>query len=382
MTTCDVLILGAGSVGLPMSHALACKGLSVVVLEQHPSFGRGQNRAAIGGIRATHSDPAKIRLCQRSIAIMSTFEQRHGMDVDWEQGGYLYPVYDEARENTLKTLLVTQKSHHLNIDWITPAEVEALVPGISTQGLRGGTFSPEDGYASPLKTADAYHTLARREGVVFRFNETVTGMVTEGGRIVRVDTTVEQYSASVVINAAGVGAGSLAAMVGTTIPVYSDCHEGGVTEPVQRFFQPMVVDIRPNETSLNYYFYQNKEGQVVFCITPLPPIIGEDIDNTSDFLPQVVERMTALYPRLRHLRVRRTWRGLYPQTPDGFPILGWSREAENFFLACGMCGQGYMIGPGLGEIVAELLADRSPAHDDILEQLSPYRSFSREEVLK
>jgi sarcosine oxidase subunit beta len=46
-----------------------------------------------------------------------------------------------------------------------------------------------------------------------------------------------------------------------------------VSEPVQRFFGPMVVDMRPAEDSANYYFYQNKEGHVVFCITP-SPLIG------------------------------------------------------------------------------------------------------------
>ena len=62
MSAYDVVIAGAGSVGLPLSYYCAKRGLKVLVLDREASWGRGQNRAAIGGIRATHSAPAKIKL--------------------------------------------------------------------------------------------------------------------------------------------------------------------------------------------------------------------------------------------------------------------------------------------------------------------------------
>lgn len=144
----------------------------------------------------------------------------------------------------------------------------------------------------------------------------------------------------------------------------------------------MIVDIRPDYGSLNYYFYQNKEGQVVFCITPMPKIAGLDTDNTSAFLPHVIGRMVDLYPRLRNLRVRRTWRGLYPMTPDGFLIIGYTREFDNLVLNVGMCGQGFMLGPGVGKMLTEIIVDKSKKHDSILDLVSLYRSFTGQEVLK
>ena len=63
LATSDVIIIGAGSVGVPAALAMAQAGLKVVVLERFASQGQGSNKAAIGGVRATHSDPAKIRLC-------------------------------------------------------------------------------------------------------------------------------------------------------------------------------------------------------------------------------------------------------------------------------------------------------------------------------
>jgi sarcosine oxidase subunit beta len=59
----------------------------------------------------------------------------------------------------------------------------------------------------------------------------------------------------------------------------------------------------------------------------------------------------------RFARVRRTWRGLYPMTPDGLPIVGWSKQVEGYLLAVGMCGQGFMLGMGVGQEVASLVVD-------------------------
>jgi len=333
-------------------------------------------------MRATHSDPAKIKICLLSLQLIRNMKEEHGIEVDWVQGGYLFPVYDEEKEHALRSLLAVQKQYGLEIDWVGPKEVQELVPGINPRGLRGGTFSPNDGSASPLKVADAYYCLARAAGAEFRFREEVVGFRREGARVTAVCTNRASYPCQMVVDASGADARETGALLGLEVPVFPDSHEAGITEPVQPLFRPMVVDTRSDTESANCYFYQNKQGQVVFCITPRPPILGKDCDCTSSFLPLAVRRMVALYPRLRHLRVRRTWRGLYPMTPDGFPIVGFAREWDNLLLAVGMCGQGFMLGPGLGSILAEVIAEKSGRFQDMLQQLSLYRSFAGEEVLK
>ncbi|MDR0497296.1 MAG: FAD-binding oxidoreductase [Treponema sp.] len=380
MKTCDVLIIGAGSVGVPLARYCAEQKLSTVVLESFPSWGRGQNRSAIGGIRATHSDPAKIKICQESIRIISEMEEQ-GEEIEWRAGGYLYVAYDEEKEKAFRGLLVIQKKANLNIDWISPEQVEKLCPGIETKNLRGGTFSPEDGCASPLQTCTAFYRLARKAGAEFRFNETVTGIKTSGKKIVSVKTDRDEYSAATVVNAAGAYALGIAKMVKIDLPVRPDCHEGGVSDPCERFMQPMLVDIRPDNVSANYYFYQAVTGQLVFCITPKPSIWGTDIDSTSAFLPLMTRRMINLYPRLKNLKIRRTWRGLYPMTPDGSPIVGYPKGYDNLLLAAGMCGQGFMLGPGLGKILAETITGNE-SHKDVFEHLSLYRKFESMEMLK
>src|SRR5512137_253636 len=110
----DVIIIGAGSVGVPSAMSLAEAGVRTLIIDSRSSVGQGSNKAAIGGIRATHSDPAKIRLCLRSIEIFSTWKERYGDDIEWYKGGYLFVAYREREEKILKDLLAIQKSYGLN----------------------------------------------------------------------------------------------------------------------------------------------------------------------------------------------------------------------------------------------------------------------------
>jgi sarcosine oxidase subunit beta len=199
----DVIVVGAGSVGTPAAMYLAEKGLKVLCLDQFASPGQGSNKAAIGGLRATHSSPAKIRLCLDSLKTFSTWKEQHGFDIEWFQGGYLFVAYRPEEAKTLKDLLVIQKKAGLNIEWYDKEELLKIAPGLNANGLIGGTFSPEDGSASPMLSNCAFHKRAVELGVDFRFNERVTNIMRRKGVVVGVRTDKGGYATSCVINAAG-----------------------------------------------------------------------------------------------------------------------------------------------------------------------------------
>ncbi len=377
----DVIVIGAGSVGLPTALFLARNQLRVLVLDEEHGPGQQNNKKAIGGVRATHSDYGKINVCLRSIEIMRTWQDTWGDDIGWLSNGYSYPAYTDEDAKTLQDLMLIQHSYGLDIKWLSPEEYNEIVPGINRNGLLGSTFSPGDGSCSPLLMASAFFFHALKQGVEFRFQEQVLSFALAGDRITEVKTNKGSYQSALVINAAGNQAREIGAMAGLELPVYPDNHEAGITEPVARFFGPMVIDMRKRPGSANFYFYQNHEGQVCFCITPDPPILGIDNRSTSTFLPLCSKRMLEVYPRLRYLKVRRTWRGQYPMTPDGFPIV--ARQGDNLINAVGMCGQGFMLGPGLGELLARMCLDQLTESDlRILQSFDPQRDFSGMEAFK
>ena len=383
MNDYDVIIVGSGSVGTPTAMALGEMGAKTLVLDKKPSPGQGQNKCAIGGIRATHSDPAKILASLKSLEIFSTWNETHGDNIEWLKGGYAFPVYRKTEEKALKGILPIQKEYGLNIDFFGPEKIKEIIPGIVPEGLIGGTFSPDDGSASPLLAVNAFYRRALRFGVQFRFREKIKAILAENGKVTGVATDSAKHRAPVVVNAAGPYSRDLCKTINVDIPVIPDSHEAAITEPVRQFFTCMVVDLREGPGTKNYYFYQSRSGQVVFCITPDPPIIGTDTRETSIFLPQVCARMVNLVPRLKNLRVRRTWRGLYPMSPDGSPLVGWDNEVKGLLHATGMCGQGFMLGPGVGQVVAGMIAGKTDEKDRIIiEGFSPYRKFGGEEALK
>ncbi len=381
--TYDTIIIGAGSVGTPLAWQLADAGLKVLVLEQFASVGQGSNKEAIGGIRATHSDPAKIGISLKSLEIFSTWHERFGDDIGWQQGGYSFVAYRPQEEKILKDLLVIQKQYGLDIEWYDKNEFLEIVPALNAEGLIGGTFSPGDGSASPMLSALAFEKQAKLCGAAFHYKEGVSGILREDGRVTGVSTDKDIYKAGMVVNAAGPWGREVAKLAGVDVPVNPDSHEGGITEPVAAFLKPMVVDIRPTDDSSNYYFYQHHTGQIIFCITPNPQIFGMDHRETSVFLPQVAKRMLEIMPRLQNIKVRRTWRGSYPMTPDGAPIVGEVNGLEGYLNAVGMCGQGYMLGPGLAVYLREWITGEDAAKArQMLAPLSLYRDFGKKEKLK
>jgi hypothetical protein len=67
------------------------------------------------------------------------------------------------------------------------------IPHLNPEDLLGGTFSPEDGSASPLKAAFSFHKQAVQAGARFHFNETVFDFIMEGSRVSGVRTDRGQY---------------------------------------------------------------------------------------------------------------------------------------------------------------------------------------------
>lgn len=381
----DMIIVGAGSVGVPTALFLTLEGFKVLVIESNAAVGQGQNKAAIGGVRATHSDAAKILLCQESLRIFGEWHETYGHAIGWKKGGYCFPVYREQEEKILKNLLPIQKSYKLNIDWLNKEGIREVVPGIVQDGLIGGTFSPDDGQISPLLAIDAMFQVSREGGCTYRFCEKAKEVIVEKGKVRGVKTEKDTYHAPVVVNAAGAYAQEVGKMTGVEIPVAPDSHEAGISAPMEQFLNPLVVDLRPGPEgkTVNFYFGQNHEGAIIFCYTPSKLFYGTNREPTSEFLPILARRMISLLPRLKNMLVRRVWRGLYPMTPDGLPICDSVRGVEGLYLAVGMCGQGFMMGPGIGRNLAHLIVHGRPIiEQSVFEILSFERDFSRSKTEK
>lgn len=367
----DVLVVGGGPAGLTAAVELGTHGVPCVLCD---------DQQILGG---------KLGLQTHNFfgSVTDSFAGERGTDIGWKKGGNCFPAFDAQVETTVKGLLPTQQRHRLAIDWLDAEGIRKVVPGIRTDGLRGGTYSPDNGQVSPLLAAESFTNEAVRLGAVFRYRESVTSLVREGNAVVGVRTEKGEYRAPAVVNASGVHATEIGRMARLDIPVTPESHEGGISAPVRPFLDPLVVDLRPGPEgkTLNFYFGQDSNGQIIFCYTPKVPFPGENRTSTYEFMPIVAARLVELLPRLKNLTIRRVWRGLYPMTPDGNPVVGRAPGVDGFYLGVGMCGQGFMLGPGVGKTLASLVARGAPTIDqEVFDRLSPSRdlSASRKEALK
>ena len=312
MSAWDVVVVGAGSVGTPTALSLAEAGAKVLVLDTLHGVGHGSNKAAIGGVRATHSQPAKVALGLRSLEVFSTWRERRGDDIEWRPGGYVIAAWRANDATTLRKLVQEQCALGLEIEWLDAAELLEVVPDLEPSGLVGGSYSPRDGHCSPLLALEAFRAHAERAGAEFRFNESVIGVESAHGRLSAIVTTRGRHATRHLVHAAGAWARELAVSWGDNLFVKPDAHEAGITEPVAPFLAPLVVDIRPGPGSANVYFFQHASGQVVFCLTPAPLIWGDDTRETSEFLPVCAQR---LIHDSRWLAVRRAFTDLGGRVP-------------------------------------------------------------------
>ncbi len=108
----------------------------------------------------------------------------------------------KTSKRTLKGLLDQQRALGLNIKWVGKEENLAIAPHLNPDGLLGGTFSPEDGSASPLKSCFAFWRHAQLAGAEFHFNEAVTDVIIHKNKVRGVRTNKDSYACNTFINAA------------------------------------------------------------------------------------------------------------------------------------------------------------------------------------
>ena len=147
------------------------------------SLGGGQQSKRRWIIHRSGTDPfpsgREILLSQRSIEIFATWEEKYGDDIWWIKGGYTFLAYNESDEKLLKDTANLQKEFGLNINFIEPERIQEIIPGINSEGLRGGIYSPDDGNASPLLSLHAFFRQSKNYGADYKFKEEVIDILEE-----------------------------------------------------------------------------------------------------------------------------------------------------------------------------------------------------------
>src|ERR1043166_2811349 len=168
----DVAIIGAGIIGVSIAWHLARRGCtSVAVLDKEIAAGMGSTAKAAGGIRAQFSSEINIRLSQMSIEQFERFPQEMGVEVVFNQAGYLWMATKPAEMKMFEANAALQRRCGLDVELLDRAGVAKKAPFVRSEDILGGAFHGKDGYAPPADYVMGYHKKAKELGVTFLFGE-------------------------------------------------------------------------------------------------------------------------------------------------------------------------------------------------------------------
>lgn len=348
--TTDVAIIGGGIMGCSAALHLRLKGVGVVLLEKG-LCGSQASGVNMGGVRQQGRKYPELPISARSRKIWGRLPELIGEDCEFQPTGHLKVAWNEAHEEELEAYAKGAAEYGFELTLIGRNQLRSEYPWLS-DAIKSGSLAPTDGQANPRLVAPAFARAALRAGADIRENCRVLSagkdgdwfeVQAENGLVVR---------ARHLLNVAGAWGGRISSMFGEDVPVDLRLPNMVVTEPVPKF-----MGVALGSCEVLVAARQVERGNIVFGGGGAG---WGDIDQERA-RPQRTATLTALsrlgiaIPGVKYAMVIRSWSGLEGKTPDGIPIIGRSHTTENLLHAFAFCGHGFQMGPGVGEILAEMV---------------------------
>jgi len=217
----------------------------------------------------------------------------------------------------------------------------------------GASLVADDGHANPRLVAPLFARAARRAGAALHEGARVRAATRDGGGFLVETENGLAVRAPTMINVAGAWGHEIARLFGERFPEQLMTPNLCVTEPL-----PFVVEHNLGVVGGNVYIRQIRRGNVIFGGGSG---VGDAGVGRSRAIPsstaEAIARAVEAVPALRGARLIRSWSGLEGAMPDGIPVIGPSKVAPGLIHAFGFSGHGFQLGPGMGEILAELALD-------------------------
>jgi sarcosine oxidase subunit beta len=355
-----VVIVGGGIMGTSIAYRLARAGVTDVTLLEAGDLGSGSSAKPLGGVRALFSDPTNIALGLRSLESFRRFPRELGVDIGFQQVGYLFAVRDPRDLPGFERSVALQNSMGVPSRIVDAAEARQRSPYLSGTEIVAGVWSPMDGFARPVEVVLGYAAAAGALGVRLCPGTPVTGIeaAADGRALVR--TEHGSFVTPTVICTAGAWSASVGAMVGVELPV----------EPVRReiAFTPPLASRPPRlpftiDYSSSAYFHGSEDGGLLLGWADPQQAPGFGREVSTGWHRSLREALAVVAPDLAEVPIVRGWAGLYEMTPDCNALIGEADCGFRFLYAAGFSGHGFLQGPAVGESVADLYLGRTPTVD-------------------
>jgi glycine cleavage system aminomethyltransferase T/glycine/D-amino acid oxidase-like deaminating enzyme len=373
MDQARVVVIGGGITGCSVAYHLAEAGWQDIVLVEKAQLTAGSTCQAAGLVTAFN--PSATMLAWRRYSI--ELYRRLGV---FDTVGSLRIASSPEQRRELERTASRARGIGLDVEVVGPDEARRLLPAISPASLHGGVFLPGDGHLDPHRATHAVADAARALGVRFRLNERVTGFgLGPRHEIQRVRTDKGEIATELVVNAAGMWAPRIAAMVGAFIPSTPVDHQHVALKAVPGSELPN--DMAAWRDPDNLVYGKAEHGGMLFGGYEAEPnarwLDGVPWEHAATALPPDWERFGPLmagairrFPFLADAEAVRLVCHPDAMTPDANPLLGPMPGVPGFWVAAGLSLNGFGGGGGIGRSIAGWITAGDPDAD-----IAPYRAW-------
>lgn len=350
----DVIVVGAGVIGLLTARELTRAGFTVTLLERGHT-GREASRAAAGILSTIYPwrSPKPLALLSRwsqsGYAMLADDVRRaSGIDPEWTPTGLLCFDMNE-KDAALQWAAATGRE----VDILSAQEVRKHEP-VLAEHSRPAVFLPGVAHIHVSRFLRALREALLNEGVPIKEEVEVTGILEAGGKLKGVRTSQGELHADHLVIAAGAWSSHLAKELEIRLPV----------EPVRG----QIIQFKGPPGLLSrvlcqgeHYLFSRRSGEILVGATREQAGFDKGTTTAARELLSLVA--AELLPVLKGAPPVRQWSGLRPSSPEGVPFVGAHQRLSGLWFNTGHYANGITLAPGSARLLGDLMTGRTPILD-------------------
>ena len=370
MDQARVVVIGGGIIGCGVLYHLARLGWSDALLVEKNELTAGATWHAAGNL--THYSGSSLlgRVQRETTEAFATLEAETGQAVGFHRAGSIRLATRPEQGIENRRNLAKARMAGVTMELVDRDRIREIHPFVVLDGVLGGAWTPDDGHVDPSSVTQALAKGARARGAAIRTRTKVLDIHRAGDEWL-VETEGGPIRCEHVVNAAGMWAPEIAAMVGARLPFVIFMHQHMVTEDhlalVAREREiPTIRDpfggfnVRQEGRGLLFGVYEH--APVFWARDGVPPEFGQEVmtpelDRSTDFIEAAMRRV----PLLTEVGVKAIYNAPTSRTPDHNPLLGPLPGLRNFHMAAGFAAG--IMQSGLARYVAEWVVEGEPSID-------------------
>ena len=369
-----VVIIGGGVIGCSVAYHLSKLGWSDVVLLERKQLTSGTTWHAAGLIGQLRASANMTKLAKYTQELYFDLEKETGVSTGFKRVGSISVALTNERMEELKRSAAMARAFGVDVEEISPREIQKRYPHINLERVVGGVFLGKDGQGDPANIALALAKGARQLGAKIHERVTVKKVFKNQSKVTGLEWIDQNgdrghIACEEIVNCAGMWGHSVGKMLGANIPLHACEHFYIVTEPIAELAQLPVLRV-PDECA----YYKEDAGKMLLgAFEPNAKpwgMSGISDDFEFDQLPAdfehfepILEMAINRLPMLEKAGIHTFFNGPESFTPDDAYHLGRTPEMENVWVAAGFNSIGIQSAGGAGMALAQWMQDKEKPFD-------------------